>query len=150
MANTHKPKTYHVCISFVRFKYHLLRLVDKQPSHHRWVLNLIILPNLNIITPISHSTSNLFFFVSHIFNAFFQSCFFLQKHSFFWQKHVYHLAYFSTVFWYMIIVFLFLTPKTKIRAIRIRGAIHPPFLVYLIFLFIFLSQDIYDPSPIYM
>ena len=48
---------------------------------------------------------------------------------------VYHLAYFSTVFGYIIIVCLFLTPKTKIRATKSKGATRPPILVYLMFSF---------------
>ena len=118
----------------------------KATMDHRWVL-FNYFHYFNHITPFH--ILNLFF-VFHILTPFFSELFFLQKHSFFWQKHVYHLAYFSTVFWHIIIVFSFLTPKTKIRAIRSKGAIRPPFLVYLMFLFIFLSQDIYNPSPIYM
>ena len=92
--------------------FYLLRLVDKQPSHHRWVLNLFILTTLTIITPISHSNLQPLLCFSY-FQRLFQSCFFSSKTLFLWQGHVYHLAYFSTVFWYMIIVFLFLTPKLK-------------------------------------
>ena len=48
---------------------------------------------------------------------------------------MFNLASFSTVFWHIILVFSFLTPKTKIRAIRSKGAIRPPILVYLMFSF---------------
>merc|ERR1712081_34112 len=63
-------------------------------------------------------------------------------------NNVYHLAYFSTVYWHIIIVFSFLTPKTKIRAIRSKGAIRPPFLVYLMFL-LFFSPKIFTTLHLY-
>ena len=61
------------------------------------------------------------------------------KHSF---GSVYHLAYFSTVFWYMIIVFLFLTPKLKSERLELWVQDTLRFYFILYFFLFFLSQDI--------